>query len=76
VHEGGFGAENTSDQGVVFTMPNGEIIPQAPEKRSRGNVFAIMSTNRRNGLEITPETPIPQWHGEKMDHATAVEMLL
>jgi len=47
-----------------------------PERRSRGNVFAIMAGNHNNGLEITPETSIPQWHGDQMDHGTAVDMLL
>lgn len=27
-------------------------------------------------LEITPETPIPLWEGEKMDSSMAVEVLL
>ncbi len=35
-----------------------------------------MSGNQKNGLEITPETAVPQWHGEQMDNDTAVEMLL
>ncbi|MGD9020203.1 MAG: DUF222 domain-containing protein [Lysobacterales bacterium] len=76
VHEGGFGVENTDDRGAVFYMPGGEPIPQVPEKRSRGNVFAIMSGNHKNGLQITPETPIPRWDGEPMDHAEAVAMLM
>jgi hypothetical protein len=27
-------------------------------------------------LEITAETAVPRWHGEKMDESVAVEMLL
>ena len=90
VHEAGYGVENTAGRGVVFRMPDGKVIPQGPEKRSRGkevrsgtdreaglgHVFAIMSGNHKNGLNITPETSIPQWHGEQMDHGTAVDMLL
>jgi len=76
VHEGGYGVENIAGKGIVFTMPGGKVIPEAPERRSRGNVFAIMSNNQKNGLKITPETSIPQWYGDKMDHGVAVDMLL
>jgi hypothetical protein len=76
VHEGGYGVQFEVGEGAVFSMPEGKIIPQAAERRSRGNVFAIMSGNQRNGLEITPETAIPHWHGERMDKNTAVEMLM
>jgi len=57
-------------------MPGGKVIPQVGKNRSRGNVFAILAGNQKQGLIITPETAIPQWHGEHMDHSTAVEMLL
>jgi hypothetical protein len=76
VHEAGFGVQNVDDQGVVFTMPDGRVIPEVPEKRSRGNVFALMLANQKNGLKITPETAIPRWHGEQIDYETAMEMLL
>ena len=76
MHEAGYGVENVAGRGVVFSMPDGEVIPRAGERRSRGNVFAILSGNQKNGLRITPETSIPRWHGERMDHSTAVEMLM
>jgi hypothetical protein len=76
VHEAGYGVQFKAGEGAVFSMPNGKVIPQAPEMRSRGNVFAITSNNHKNGLKITPGTPIPQWHGEQMDHGVAVDMLL
>ena len=46
------------------------------EIEDRGHVFALMSGIQKNGLEITPETSIPQWHGEQMDDWVAVDMLL
>jgi hypothetical protein len=45
-------------------------------KADLGHVFAITSGNHKNGLKITPDTAIPQWHGEQMDNGTAVDMLL
>ena len=76
VHEGGFGVSMNQNGQVEFTRPNGEVIPKAPEPRSRGNVIHIQRANRRNGLNITPKTPVPRWHGEKMDHQLAVLSLL
>ena len=32
--------------------------------------------HRQAGLDITPETPIPDWLGEQMDDSMAVEGLL
>ena len=76
VHEAGYGVQQTAQMGVVFSLPDGEIIPQGPDTRSRGNVVSIKLKNRRNGLNITPKTSIPRWHGEQMDNGTAVDMLL
>ena len=91
VHEAGYGVENVAGRGVVFTMPDGKVIPRAGDRRSRGkevrpgypgreaglgDVFAIMVGNHKKGLEITPETSIPRWGGERMDNETAVDMLL
>jgi len=76
VHEAGYGVERTTEKGVVFSLPDGSIIPPEPDTRFRGNVVSITSMNRKNGLNITPNTTIPKWHGEQMDHGTAVDMLL
>jgi hypothetical protein len=91
VHEAGYGVHKSADKGVIFSMPDGKIIPRGPDARgpgqpldrdspvsppSRGNVVAIKWKNHRNGLKITPETSVPEWHGEKMDNGTAVDMLL
>jgi len=76
VHEAGYGVRFVAGEGAVFHMPDGSIIPQGPEMRSRGNVFALITDNQKSGLNITPETAVPDWHGEQMDNSTAVEMLL
>ncbi len=76
VHEAGYGVRFEAGEGAVFNLPDGTVIPRAGETRSRGNVFVLMSSNQNNGLKITPETAVSQWHGEQMDNDTAVEMLL
>lgn len=37
---------------------------------------ALTARNRRDSLAIHPRTPIPDWDGEPMDDAMAVERLL
>ena len=76
MHEAGYGVRFKAGYGAVFSLPDGRVIPQGPETRSRGNVFAITSANQKNGLNITSETPVPRWHGEQMDDWVAVDMLL
>ena len=76
VHEAGYGVQIVAGKGVVFSLPDGKIIPRGPDTHSRGNVVAIKSGNRKNGLKITPGTSIPEWYGDQMDHGMAVDMLL
>ena len=76
VHEGGFGLSRTSMGGFLFTDPAGKPISAAPEKRFRGNVFELVANNRRQGINITPRTPIPGWLGESLDVGIVVEGLL
>jgi hypothetical protein len=76
VHEAGYGVQLMAGKDAVFSLPSGKIIPQGPNGRSRGNVIEITSRNRENGLEITPDTAIPRWYGDRMDHSMAVDMLL
>jgi hypothetical protein len=76
VHEAGYGVRFVAGKGAVFSLPNGQISSQGPDRRSRGNVLAITSANRKKGLKITPETSVPQWYGDKMDNGVAVDMLL
>jgi hypothetical protein len=76
VHEAGYGVRQTAGKGIAFSLPDGKIIPQGPDTRSRGNVVSIKMRNRKNGLKITPDTSIPEWYGDPMDHGIAVDMLL
>jgi hypothetical protein len=76
VHEGGFSIRQTASGEMIFSDPQGQAIPTAPEARFSGNVFSIFAAHRQAGLDITPKTPIPNWLGERMDDSMAVEGLL
>lgn len=62
--------------GLNCTLPDGTIIPSGPDTRFRRNVVALRTSNKAIGLNITPDTPIPKWYGETMDHQMAVLGLL
>ena len=76
VHEGGFAIETAPGGAITFRDPQGRELPAAPQTRSRGNVFSIFATHRQAGLDITPNTPVPAWFGERMDDSMAVEGLI
>jgi hypothetical protein len=76
VHEEGFGLDWGTDGAINFSLPDGTIISPGPDKRFSGNVVALRIRNKEKGLNITPDTLIPMWCGEKMDHQLAVLGLL
>jgi len=76
VHEGGFGVHSGAGGRIWFTDPKGKMLPEAGETRFRGNVFALMTQNRRSGLDIGPRTGTCRWAGETMDDDLAVMGLL
>ncbi|MCB1704334.1 MAG: DUF222 domain-containing protein [Halioglobus sp.] len=72
VHEGGYGLTIESNE-PVFTAPNGKPVPQGPDMRFRGNVFALTTANQREKIDIDAATLVPLWHGDKMDDGMAVD---
>jgi hypothetical protein len=57
---------------IEFTNPAGAVIPTGPETRCRGNVFSLFSAHAQSRIQITPDTTIPNWYGEKMGDELAV----
>ncbi len=76
VHEEGFGLNRDTGGAINFSLPDGKVIPSGPDTRFSGNVVALRIQNKEKGLDITPDTLIPMWCGEKMDHQMAVLGLL
>jgi hypothetical protein len=76
VHEEGFGLNRGTDGVINFSLPDGKIIPPGPDTRFSGNVVALRIRNKEKGLNITSDTLVPMWCGEKMDHQLAVLGLL
>jgi hypothetical protein len=76
VHEGGFGVRMNAAGRPEFSDRQGRKIPEAPQTRYRGNIFALINTNRINGVKVTAETCIPNWGGESMDDDMVVGALM
>ncbi|MFT5141179.1 MAG: hypothetical protein ACI9H8_001701 [Lysobacterales bacterium] len=76
VHEGGYGVEMSTQNGIVFTDTSGKTVNTSGETRSRGNVLSLFTRNHQEGLHITPKTLVPDWNGERMDDDLAVLGLL
>jgi hypothetical protein len=76
VHEGGYGIRPGEHGMVEFSLPDGTGIPNGPDGNSRGNFLNVKEMNRENGIEITSETSIPMWWGDRMDHQMAVQAVL
>lgn len=74
VHEGGCRLALDAGGEPVFYAPNGRPISRGPDTRFRGNVFALVTGNRRE--RIGPRTGVPYWHGDRMDDGMAVEGLV
>ena len=72
VHEEGFTVTKTAVGPFEFSLPDGPVLPTGPEGRFRGNVIEFRRRNDARGLKISAETPIPAWHGEKMDLDLAI----
>jgi hypothetical protein len=76
VHEGGYSLTLGETGEPVFAAPNGKLIPTGPDTHFCGNVFALTTGNRRERVEISAGTLVPQWYGETMDDEMAIEGLL
>ena len=76
VHEGGFKVKMTPNGQPEFLDRKGQPIPEAPQTRFSGNVFALINTNRRLGLEVSAETCVPDWGGESLDADMAIAKLV
>lgn len=76
VHEGGYSLAISVGGEPEFTAPNGKLIPSGPETRFRGNVFALITGNLRERVDINAHTAVPHWCGERMDDGMAVEALI
>jgi hypothetical protein len=70
--EGGFGVHCETSGDIQFTYPDGRTMAAGSDGRCRGNVDSIQRKNRKNGLDITPETLPPMWTGETMDYNLAI----
>ena len=73
VHEGGFRMVLESNGALSFMTPKGNRIQDYPEPVRSVKPLEIL--NQQQELDISHETSIPIWHGERMDLNMAVSGL-
>ncbi len=70
IHEGGFSITRSDGATPVlrFCDPHGKPVPSTAEIRFRGNVESLFQTHAERGIDIDPDTTVPEWFGERPDY--------
>jgi hypothetical protein len=76
LHEGGYGIDSRPTGEIRFSRPDGRVLAAGQGGRSRGNVKKLCAANDTNGCKIGPDTAVPRWNGESMDHDLALLALI
>jgi hypothetical protein len=74
VHEGGFQVSLCDDDSLLFFTPDDVWIPTVPEPAVCRSDVAVIA--KGSGADVSAETLLPMWHGEKMDMGLAVDGLM
>ncbi|MGH7425405.1 MAG: DUF222 domain-containing protein [Candidatus Methylomirabilales bacterium] len=75
IHEGGFRVEKSPDGKLVFLRPDGDPVPDAPPlPRSRPGDLPLV--HEQMGIDIGPETCVPDWAGDQLHLGYAVATFL
>jgi len=76
LHEGGYSIDSRPTGEIRFSRPDGRVLAPGQGRRSRGNVAGLCAANDANGCKIGPDTAVPRWNGESMDHDLALLALI
>jgi hypothetical protein len=75
LHEGGYTVEGRPDGELTFRRPDGRPLPAVPAPPP-GCPRALAREHRRRGRDVAADACVPQWAGERLDLAAAVDALL
>jgi hypothetical protein len=77
MHEEGYKVERQPDGELMFSRPDGRVIPNAPPAASVAGEpdQLIHAMNEACGLELHPRTAMPAWLGERLDVSYAIDVL-
>jgi len=77
VHEGGWRISTAPDKSFQFHGPDGSPLAAVPPREPIGvAVEWLREWAEANGLDLGPETNMPQWDGTRPDYEMAVSALL
>ena len=75
VHEGGLVVEALDDGSFEFRTADGRTLHPKPPRLPADPAAALLDRNHADGISPGPWTPTPDWHGEKLDVAWAIDVL-
>ena len=59
--------QRMSDDALVYRTPLGQVIAPSP-RTPRGDADSVAKSNRRSGINVSPETGDSNWSGERVDY--------
>jgi hypothetical protein len=76
VHEGGYGCRLSDTGELCFTRPDGRPLSTVAPRLEPETQTTLEEQSHKHGLHIDAHTCVPEWHGEVMDYAMAIDGLL
>ena len=77
VHEGGWTVARGADGELTFISPEGRCLPHEPPRKRVGDIVPWLEEwAGAHGVELGPDTNMPQWDGATPDYDWAVGTLL
>jgi hypothetical protein len=77
VHEGGWRMTFDGVEAVRFESPDGLVVEaDAGPGAGGGSAEPLEAANARRGVDVTAETIIPRWYGERLDLDLAITALI
>ena len=77
VREGGWSVARAQDSGLVFTAPDGRVLPAVPARESCEDALVFLQEwAEERGLYLGEDTNMPLWDGTRPDYDWAVGAML
>jgi hypothetical protein len=75
VHEGGWSITGDPDGALTFHGPSGEVVNETPPALPNAEPGDLERGHAQHGLQLEPDSLLPNWYGEHLDLDWAVGAL-
>jgi hypothetical protein len=77
VHEGGWSVRRAENGDLLFTAPDGSAVPAEPAREVvEDGLVRLREWAVEHGLNLGPDSNLPQWDGSRPDYDWAVSAML